>query len=162
LARLRELDDQLYQPINFFDQQEDPPITSAPNYRLHNILINEFEINIAVGFFNPLYQYQLEKWIPQSPHVETLILGAGGSVLPPSPPNPSPPPSGGEYLDEESSSSKKYQALNNFKLHHIWIIKTILIGLRLIKRLFLYKDHNIFYLSYPILTMIPNNQFKII
>jgi len=57
LERLRELGDQLNQPINISNQQEDPPVTGTPNYRMKNILINQYETDIAVGVVNPLYQY---------------------------------------------------------------------------------------------------------
>jgi hypothetical protein len=105
LAKLREQGDQLYQPLNFSDQQEDPPVTSTPNYMLHDILTNQSEVDIAVGIINPLYQDQLETRVPQSPNAETLILGDGGSGLPPSPPDPSPHPSSGESFDKDISSS---------------------------------------------------------
>jgi len=42
-----------------------------------------------------------------------LILGVGGSILPPSPPSPSPPPLGGESSDEDSSSFEQSQTSNN-------------------------------------------------
>ena len=86
MARLKQLGDQLHQPLKFSGQQENLLVTSTPNYTLHGIFVNLSE---------------------------TLILGVGGFGPPRSPPNPYPPPSGREYFDKEISSFEQSQTSNN-------------------------------------------------
>jgi hypothetical protein len=92
--------DQLYLPLDFPDQQEKPPITGTPNYRLHKILTNQPKTDTVDGIINLFYQYQLEIGVAQSRNTKNLILGVRGSSLPPTPLDPSPPLPGGESSDE--------------------------------------------------------------
>jgi hypothetical protein len=84
LSRIRQPGRQLNQPLDFTNLQEQPQDTGLPG--------NPLGGNIT----NP---------------AEALILGAGGSGIPPSPPGSSPPSSGGESSDEGSSSSEPSQPL---------------------------------------------------
>jgi len=81
-SRLRQFGEQLHQPLDFSNQQEDPLATGFPNHALRDIITDSFE---------------------------GLILGFGGSGLPPSPPRSCPPSSAGESFNEDSSSSRQSQ-----------------------------------------------------
>jgi hypothetical protein len=82
LAHIRQPGRPLNQPLDFTDIQEQLQGTGLP------------ENPLGGNTTNP---------------TETLILGAGGSGIPPSPPGSSPSSSGGESSDEGSSSSEPSQ-----------------------------------------------------
>jgi hypothetical protein len=79
--------------------------------------------------------------------MEVLILGVGGSGLPPSPPDPSPPPSGGESSDEDSSSSEQSQTSNNSQTSAQMANQNNLARPWLDQDVVVYQDPNILYLS---------------
>jgi len=82
LSRIRQPGRQLNQPLDFTNIQEQLQGTGLPKNPLGGNTTNL---------------------------VEALILGVGGSGIPPSPPGSSPPSSGGESLDEGNSSSETSQ-----------------------------------------------------
>jgi hypothetical protein len=82
LSHIRQPGRQLNQPLDFTNLQEQLQGTGLPRNTLGDNITNP---------------------------VEALILGAGGSGIPPSPPGSSPPSSGGESSDEGSSSSEPSQ-----------------------------------------------------
>jgi hypothetical protein len=84
LDRLRQFGEKLHRPLDFSNQEEDILAIGTPNYALRDILVDPSE---------------------------ALILGVGGSGLPPSPPDPSPLPLGGESSDEDNSSSESSKPL---------------------------------------------------
>lgn len=82
LSQIRQPGRQLNQPLDFTNLQGQPQDTSLPENPLGGNITNPSE---------------------------ALILGAGGSGIPPSPPSSSPPSSGEDSSDEGSSLSEQSQ-----------------------------------------------------
>jgi hypothetical protein len=137
LSRLKQSVGQLNRPLYFSNMKEQPLDIGLPNNTLGDNITNPFE---------------------------ELILGVGGSGLPPSPLGSSPPSSREESSGKGSSSSRNL----NLHPHQIpWLTKIILLDLGSIKMSWQYLDLNTRYLNiwksgYPNSTPIRSNQLRII